>query len=168
MIASSLLESAAALAVSTIVLATLTATLGVSAVASRATWGLAQGMADQRHVEHLLDAAFARTLAAGGRVLECTASTVVLEADLDGDGLVDPNSSEHTGFSIVARTAGLRALTQQLGRQSMTLSDSLPADATLGCLDTLGSPTVTASLVRVIEVPVGATSQRVMVADFGA
>lgn len=168
MIASSLLESAAALAVSTIVLATLTATLGASAVASRATWGLAQEMTDQRHVEHLLDAAFARTLAAGGRVLECTAATVVLEADLDGDGLVDPNSSEHTDFSIVDRTAGRRALTQQLGRQSMTLSDSLPADATLRCIDAFGSPTVVASLVRVVEVPVGTTSDRVMVADFGA
>lgn len=168
MIASSLVESAAALAVSTIVLATLTATLGASAVASRATWGLTQGMADQRHVEHLLDAAFARTLSAGGRVLECTAATVVLEADLDGDGSVDASSSEHTAFSVVVRTADRRALSQQLGRQSMTLNDTLAGNAGLRCLDAFGSPAADPSLVRVVEVPVGSTSTRMMAADFGA
>jgi hypothetical protein len=168
MIASSLLESAAALAVTTIVLATLTAALGASAVTSHGAWEVAQGMADQRHVEHLLDTAFARTLAAGGSVLECTDETVVLEADLDGDGSVDPNSSEHTAFSVVVRTASRRALTQQLGRQSMTLNDTLPGDAALRCIDGLGGSAADASLVRVVGVPVTGTATRMLVADFGA
>lgn len=168
MIASSLLESAAALAVTTIVLATLTAALGASAVSSQGAWGTAQGMADQRHVEHLLDTAFARTLAAGGSVRECTNETVVLEADLDGDGSVDPNSSERTAFSVVVRTASRRALTQQLGRQSMTLSDALPGDAALRCIDSLGGIAADANLVRVVRVPVTGTATRMLVADFGA
>jgi hypothetical protein len=125
-------------------------------------------MADERHVEHLLDSAFARTLAAGGTVSECTGDTVVLEADLDGDGSVDPNSSERTAFSVVVRTASRRALTQQLGRQSMTLSDSLAGDAALRCLDALGGAAAAASLVRVVDVPVTATATRMLVADFGA
>jgi len=168
LIASSLLESAAALAVTTIVLATLTATLGASGVASHRTWELAHQMAEERHVEHLIDAAFARTLAAGGAVVECSDRTIALEADLDDNGSVDPNSSERTEFSVVDRTAGRRALTQQLGRQSMTLNDQLSADAAIRCVDALGGPAGNAMLVRVAVVPVAATAVRVMVADFGA
>jgi hypothetical protein len=168
MIASSLLESAAALAVTTIVLATLTAALGASGVTAYGTWELAHRMAEERHVEHLLDAAFARTLAAGGAVVECTNQRIALEADLDGNGAVDPNSSERTAFSVVDRAAGRRALTQQLGQQSMTLNDTLPGTAIIRCVDALGAPTASATLVRVVEVPVTATGTRMMVADFGA
>ena len=168
MIASSLLESAAALAVTTIVLATLTAALGASAVTSRGAWEMAHEMAEQRHVEHLIDAAFARTLAAGGQVVECTGSTLVLEADLDGNGAVDPNSSERTAFSVVVRTASRRALTQQLGRQSMTLNDTLPGSAALRCIDAVGSPAANPTFVRVVEVPVALAETRTMITDFGA
>ena len=168
MIASSLLESAAALAITTIVLATLTAALGASGVTSHGAWELAHRMAEERHVEHLLDAAFARTLAAGGAVVECTDRTIALEADLDGNGTVDANSSELTAFTVVDRTGGRRALTQQLGRQSMTLNDTLPGDAQIRCVDASGASATSAPLTRVVEVPVTATSTRMMVADFGA
>lgn len=168
MIASSLLESAAALAVTTIVLATLTAALGATAVTAHGAWELAHAMAEQRHVEHLLDTAFARTLAAGGGIVECSGETVVLEADLDGNGAVDLNSSERTAFTVDVRTASRRALTQQLGRQSMTLNDTLAGDATLRCVDALGSLIADPSLVRVVEVPVATTASRMLVADFGA
>lgn len=168
MIASSLLESAAALAMSAIVLATLTAALGASAVTSHGTWELAHRMAEERHVEHLLDAAFARTLAAGGAVVECTDRRIALEADLDGNGAIDASSSERTAFSVVDRTTDRRALTQQLGQQSMTLNDTLPGTAAIRCLDTFGAPTASAALVRVAEVPVTDTATRMLVADFGA
>jgi hypothetical protein len=168
MIASSLLEAAAALAVTTIVLATLTTALGASGVAAHQTWALAHRMAEERHVEHLLDAAFARTLAAGGAVVECTLDTVTLEADLDGDGVVDTSSSERTAFSVVDRSSGNRALTQQLGRQSMTLNDVLPATAAIRCIDAFGALAASPNLVRVVEVPITANATRMLVAEFGA
>jgi hypothetical protein len=168
MIASSLLEAAAALAVTTIVLATLTATLGASGVASHGTWELAHRMAEERHVEHLIDTSFARTLAAGGAVVECTEHTVALEADLDGDGTVDRSSAERTAFSVVDRAETRRALTQQLGQQSMTLNDTLTSAAKIRCMDARGFAAAAAELVRVVEIPVSATATRMMVAEFGA
>ena len=168
MIASSLLETAASLAVTTIVLTTLTAAVGAAGVSSVDAWRLSHGLAEQRHVEHLLETAFSRTLAAGGRIVECTDRAVVLEADLDGNGAVDPFSSERTGFSVVVRSGSRRALTQSIGRQSMTLDDTLAGNAAVRCVNALGSVTADPLLVRAIEIPVASNSSRVLAADFGA
>jgi len=62
--------------------------------------------------------------AAGGveAVREADADRLVLAADLDGDGTVDPASAELTGYVCAASA---RRLSRLVGRQSMPLADGV-------------------------------------------
>jgi len=160
MIASTLVEAMAALTISLTVLGTLSAALAASGVASVSAWRLAYGLAETRQIEHLLETTLARASAAAGRVTSCTADEVVFEADLDGDGTVDTTSSERTAFVISTRSGGQRALSQRLGRQSITLVDTLGSTAHVRCFDRSGIETADPLAVRLVEVPVATTSTR--------
>lgn len=160
MIAATLLESLAALAVALTVLGTLSAALAASGASSIAAWRLAHALSDARQVEHLLETTLARTLAAAGRVTSCTPDEVVFEGDLDGNGTVDTHSSERTAFVVSARPGGRRALSQRLGQQSITIADTLVGSAGIRCFDLYGAATADAFAVRLVEVPIAAQSTR--------
>ena len=157
-----LIEAVASISIAAVVFATLTGALGTTAVTSIAAWGLVHEMSEQRHIEHLLETTLARARAAGGGVVECTESDVVVEADLDANGAIDASSSERTAFSIVDRSGGVRALTQRLGGQSITVTDRLGAADVIGCRDAGGAPAASPDLVRVVEVPVARESTRTL------
>lgn len=160
MIAGTLLEAMAALAVALTVLGTLSAALAASGNASVSAWRLAYAIAETRQIEHLLETTLARGTAAAGRVTSCTADEVVFEADLDRNGSVDTSSSERTAFVLSSRSGGHRALSQRLGRQSITLVDTLASNARLRCFDAHGIETANPLAVRFVDVPVAATSTR--------
>jgi hypothetical protein len=160
MIASTLLEAMAALAVALTVLGTLAASLAASGAASLGAWRLAYAISETRQIEHLLEATLARASAAGGRVAACSADELVFEADLDGNGSVDSSSSERTAFVLSNRSGGRRALSQRLGRQSITVVDSLTSTARVRCVDQHGIETTDPLALRLVEVPVTAGSTR--------
>ena len=159
-IASTLLEAMAALAVALTVLGTLAGSLAASGAASISAWRLAYRLAETRQVEHLLETTLARASAAGGRVTSCGADELVFEADLDGNGTVDTDSSERTAFVLSNRSGARRALSQRLGRQSITVVDTLAAGARMSCLDLSGGETADPLSVSYVEVPVAADSTR--------
>jgi hypothetical protein len=160
MIAGTLLEALAALAVSMTVLGTLTAALAASGASSIAAWRLAYSLAESRQVEHVIDATVARTLGAAGGVTSCLPDEVVLESDLDRDGHVDSQSSERTAFVLAPRPGGLLALSQRLGRQSMTIAETLAGDARIRCFDRNGAETAEPLAIRLVEIPTAAGSFR--------
>lgn len=162
MIASTLLEAMAALAVALTVLGTLAGSLAASGAASISAWRLAYRLAETRQIEHLLETTLARASAAGGRVTACGADQVVFEADLDGNGTVDVDSSERTAFVLSNRSGGRRALSQRLGRQSITVVDTLSGTARMNCFDRSGVETVDPLSVSYVEVPVAADSTRAL------
>jgi hypothetical protein len=159
---SGLLEAVASIAITTVVFATLTGALGSTAVTSLAAWGLVHQMSEERHAEHLLDTTLARTRGAAGRIVDCGPAGVTFEADLDANGSIDTASSETTSFAIVNRAGGVRALTQRLGNQSITLTDRLAAGDAIVCADSLGAATTDPTAVRVVEVPVARRSSRAL------
>lgn len=162
MIAGTLLEALAALAVAMTVLGTLTAALAASGASSIAAWRLAYSLAESRQVEHVIDATLARTLGAAGEVTSCAADEVVFEGDLDRDGSVDSQSSERTAFLLAPRPGGLLALSQRLGRQSMTIAESLASDARIRCFDRNGAETAEPLAIRLVEIPTAASSVRAL------
>jgi hypothetical protein len=166
MIASSLLEAGAAGAITSIVLATLTATLGAAATNSLSAWSMVHSTLEERHREHLLEVAFERGRAAAGSISECSPEGVTILADLDRDGSIDTTSAEKTTFSVATHGGGKRVLSQRIGGQSMTLTDSLEAAAEIRCSDVTGSVASDASLVRSVEVPVANESTRILSCRF--
>lgn len=166
MIASSLLEAAASLAITTIVLATLTASLGATAVTSLAAWSAVHEALEERHREHLLEATFRRARETGGTVAACSTTEITLDADLDGNGSIDASSAERTAFVIAARSGGKRALSQRIGGQSMTLTDTLSASAEIVCRDAFGVATAEPTAIRVVDVPVGRNAYRSLSSRF--
>ena len=168
MIAGTLLESLAALAVAMTVLGTLGAALAASGASSIAAWRLAYSLSEGRQVEHLLETTLARTLAAAGSVTSCTEDDIVFEGDLDGNGTVDTHSSERTAFVLSARPGGRRALSQRLGQQSITIADTLVGSARVHCFDRNGAETADPSAVRLVEVPVAGQSSRSLAVASGS
>ena len=81
-------------------------------------------------------AGFDPTAAGVAAVVEARADRLVLAADLDGDGSVDPESQETTAYVCAPAS---RRLSRIIGRQSMPLADGVLRCA-LGYLDAGGAP----------------------------
>lgn len=166
-VVSGLAEAAAATAISAIVLTSLTAALGATAVTSLTAWRHVHAMAEQRHIEHLVETALARAEAAGGRLTTCEETGLTVEADLDGNGTVDTTSAEQTAFVVQTRSDGSKALVQRLGRQSMTITELVGPDDRVRCMSAAGGTTADPQLVRLIEVPIAAGSLRAVWFRYG-
>lgn len=150
----SLLETAASLGLSAGVVALLTANLAAAARTHAACLLLAEDLFRVRQLEHLVDRA---TLLAGAGptrpppLASLTSDTAVLAADLDGDGTVDPNSSETSAVEVRPDGADAR-VRLRLGRQTMTVLEAEDSEATLAAFDRRGlvADAASASLVELV------------------
>jgi len=149
---SSLLEAAAALGVSGVVMVLMTTSLTGAARVNAACIALGDELFRVRQLEHLVDRT---TLAAGAGptrpapVSSLSDDTVVFASDHDGDGSIDSTSSETTALEV-RQSDGDARVRLRLGRQTMTILEAGDSDASLLVLDTRGvaaDPT-TASLVE--------------------
>ena len=150
-----LMEAVFALALHAVVLASLLSGTTTVTLLARETWTAHASLFAERQVEHLIDAATARAGAGPGKPLpvgEASASTVVLHADLNGDGVVDTNSSERTELEV-RLSSGTRVLFHQIGRQSMRVEEHLPAPSVFRLLARDGNPAATLADTTCIEVP---------------
>ncbi len=135
MLGASLLEVVFALALEAAVLASLFAALTTALITQRAVWDEQARLFVERQVEHLVDQATAAAGAGPSRpaaLAELDAARIVVEADANGDGIVDPTSAERTAFSVRSGASPSGdALVHEIGRQSMRIAEPLPQDARL-------------------------------------
>ena len=127
------------------VLGALSATVGAGArlLTASAARGEAEDTAQLAVEAFLFDLRRAGFDAAGAGVAalrEASPSRLVLEADLDGDGAVDPESEETTTWVCAP---AVRRLSRLVGRQSMPLADGVTRCA-LTYHDAAGAPIVAA------------------------
>jgi len=149
-----LLETAASLGLSAGVVALVMANLAGAARTQAACLHLADDLFRARQLEHLVDRA---TLLAGAGptrpppLSSLSGDTAVFAADLDGDGAVDPNSSETSAVEVRPDGADTR-VRLRLGRQTMTVLEAEGSEATLAAFDRRGMATdaATASLVELV------------------
>jgi hypothetical protein len=142
MIALGLLESLAAVALETLVLAALLAQLVAAVELGGAAWAMHARIFEVRQAEDLILTALTRAgEGLDGQLCIRASSETVLElaADLDGNGRVDTDSAERTAL-LVDRDAGERSrLVHRMGRQSMTILSGLAPNAHLVALDRYGA-----------------------------
>ncbi|HYB98572.1 MAG TPA: hypothetical protein VEC57_05495 [Candidatus Limnocylindrales bacterium] len=118
-----MLETTAALAVTGAMLATTIAALASTARLAAAATSLTSELFVERLLEHLVDRA---ALSAGSgpglphAIAEAEEERVVFQADLDGDGDVEPSGAETTALELMAAGGDLR-IRHRLGKQRMTI-----------------------------------------------
>jgi len=151
---SSLLEAIVAVSLSGAVLALMSTSLLGAARLQAACARLSDEAFASRQLEHLADRATLRAGAGPNRpaaVSSVAADTVVLGSDLDGNGIVDANSSETTALEVRpdGRTARVRV---RLGRQTMTVLEADDSSAAIAVLDRRGNAAAaeTATLVELV------------------
>lgn len=152
----SLLETVAVLALEGLLLATLSSALIVSTAISSAGESATRGIVARRHLEHLLERTFSSAgLGAAARtpISRARADEVVLQADLDGDGLIDTRSAERSAIELRRTGPGVLALRHRVGRQVITVERGLPAGARLLYFAADGRPATRIELIRVVAVP---------------
>ncbi len=153
MIAPSLLETAAALALHAGVLATLVSGLGANVRLAHELWTIEAELFRERQVEHLLDRAVMQAGAGPSTpppVARADGGEIVLHSDRDGDGHVNPRSAEVT--SVYFKTSGAKArLVYKLGRQAMTVMEDLSSESRFVHMDAAGMPATLAAEVKLIE-----------------
>ena len=153
----SLIESIAALAIESIVMIGLVATLGTSTSMTAELREQRDRIVDLRRVEQLLDHTFALATASpqsSASVALTEPTRLLLLSDLDRNGSIDPRSSEHTEFYLREDEGG-PSLVQRLGRQSITLLRGLPPGARMKYRDGSGRPTNETAAVRLLGLPLG-------------
>lgn len=153
----SLIESIAALTVEAIVLLGLAGTMGATTSMSTQLRELRDDAVDLRRIEQLLDHAVSRAGAgplAPAAIVLAEPARVVLQADLDGNGVIDQRSSERTEFYLQRDDAG-RKLVHRIGRQSTTLLRGLPPEAQFSYRDADGRSTSEPAAIRLLAVPIG-------------
>ena len=147
-----LLEAAATLAVGAALVLLLTASLVSSAKLHAAASAMADQVFRERQLEHLAERA-AATAGTGplhpAAIGSASATAVVFQADLDGNGAVDATSSETTALEV-ANSAGTSKVRIRLGRQTMTVLESTEGAAALVLRDRSGLA-AGASNARLVE-----------------
>ena len=153
---SSLLECAAALSVTSALLALLCGALTGAARIHAACFSLSSELFSARQLEQLAD--HATSLAGAGplrppAVASVDAENVVFASDQNGDGHVDTTSAETTALEL-RRSSGDSRIRLRLGRQTMTVLEAKGTAATLTVLDRGGvaATAATASLV-ILSIP---------------
>jgi hypothetical protein len=149
-IAGGLLETSVALGVSAAVTALMLATSASQVRLAVDATALAVRIVEARQVDHLIDETLGR--AAGLVVADADATQIVVTADIDGDGWIDPHSAERTTLILRRGDAGRRLLHRQ-GRQSMAIADDLPGDAAWELRDRFGEITHDPSAARALLRP---------------
>jgi hypothetical protein len=150
------MEAIAALAMHGLVLASLLSGATTSTLLAREAWTIHAELFAQRQVEHLLDGITARAGSGPGSpqpVAEASAAALVLHADANGDGVVDPNSSERTELELRAGVGETRVLFHRIGRQSMRIEERLSDDASFRLLARDGGDAATVTDAACISVP---------------
>jgi hypothetical protein len=150
-----LLEAVAALGISGAVVALMSASMTSAVRIQNACIAFGDEMFERRQLEHLVDRA---VLAAGsgpalpGAVVSTSFDTVVFASDHDGDGTVDPTSSETTALEV-RQSSGDARVRLRFGRQTMTVLEVPDSEATLAVLDR-GGGTAAASTASLVEVAI--------------
>jgi len=160
MIAASLLEAITSLALQSLVLASLLATLGLHVVLFEDAHALLAEAYDARQAEQLLDTAVGAAGTGYGPpapIAQASPTAVVLDADLDGDGAIDDRGAERTTLEIRDDSGDRSRLLHWLGRQAVTISADLPADARLELLGPSGAAAVSLAEITAVSVPIAAT-----------
>ena len=158
-----LIESIAALALEAIVMIGLASTIAAATELTAQLREQRHTIVDARRVEQLLDHAFA--LAGAGptgsaAIVAADPARVVLHSDLDGDGAIDPRSSERTEFSL-RRDGSSKRLVHRIGRQSVTVVRGLPTGARLSYRDINGRSTQDPLAIRLVRIPLGSVDYAV-------
>jgi hypothetical protein len=155
--ATTLLEALASLGLYAVVLATLLSTLTTVVASGRGASDHYVRAAGERQLEQLASRAFVRAGEGPRRPSPLAVAhrdELVLTADLDGDGTVDPHTAERTSFLIRRDTDGRAKLLHRIGRQSMTVSQPLSRDAAFVYLAADGSRTSSLDRIRLVRLPV--------------
>ena len=151
----SLLEAVASLGISGAVIALMSASMTSAVRIQTACIALGDELFERRPLEHRVDRA---VLAAGSgpslpaAVSSVSSDTVVFASDHDGDGTVDPTSSETTALEV-RQSSGDTRVRLRFGRQTMTVLDVPDSESTLAVLDSGGSP-ASASTAALVEVAI--------------
>ena len=149
------LEALFALALHGIVLASLLAGTTTLTVLAREAWSVHAQSFAERQVESLVDVATARAGAGPANpaaVGTASASSVVLQADLDGNGTAETSSAERTELELRA-SSGTRVLFYRIGGQSMRVEEKLPGSSAFALLAANGNPASNAAEATCIAVP---------------
>lgn len=136
-------EAVVALALTGSIAAVAVANLAATVRLGAAAGALARDTLALRQLEDLVDRAGARAGAGPSPrppVASATPESVVLVADLDGDGRVDDGSAETTALEI-RRDRTSASLRLRLGRQTMTMVAYERASLSLDVLDRRGERT---------------------------
>jgi hypothetical protein len=155
MVASGLLEAMVALALQCIVMVTMLSATTSIAILAREAWNAHARMFADRQVEQLVDAAALRAGAGPDRpapVAEATTDYVVLQADSDGNGVVDAGSAERTMLELRA-AAATRNLLHRIGGQTMKVEERLAESSAFRLLARDGTATASPAEAWAIEIP---------------
>jgi hypothetical protein len=159
----SLIESIAALVLEAIVMTGLVATLSTATTFADRIRTQRDAVVDSRRVEQLLDHVFLQA-DIGPLVPSAIAlaepTRIVVHADLDGDRLIDPHSSERTEFAL-QRDGASQRLVHRIGRQSVTVVRDLPGDARFDYRDAEGNFTGDRLAIRLVRISIGSTDYSV-------
>jgi hypothetical protein len=152
-----LLEAVAALALHGVVLASLLTGTTTLALLGREAWVVHAELFAERQVEHLIDTAAARAGSGPATlpVAEASAETIVLHADLDGDGAIDETSSERSAFELrpAAGRADSSTLLYRIGRQGMKIEEGLAGTSTIRLLSRDGGQPAAPADATGVEFP---------------
>ena|SRR6185503_3876951 len=152
---SGLLEALFALALNGVVLASLLAGTTTLTVLAREAWTLHARSFAERQVESLVDVATVRAGAGPASPLalaSASASSVVLQADLDGNGIAETTSAERTELELRA-SSGTRVLFYRIGGQSMRIEEKLPGTSAFVLLAKNGAAATTLADATCVAVP---------------
>lgn len=135
-----LLEAAAAVGISAIVVAMVTGSLTSAVRVQTACMELGNEMFEARQLEHLVDRAVLAAGAGPGHpaaIASLSNDTITFASDQNGDGRVDTSSSETTALEV--RQIGNQGRVRvRLGRQTMTVLEADDATATISAVDRSG------------------------------
>jgi hypothetical protein len=152
---SGLLEALFALALNGVVLASLLAGTTTLTVLAREAWTIHARSFAERQVESLVDVATARAGAGPGSppaLASASATSVVLQSDLDGNGVAETTSAERTELELRA-SSGTRVLFYRIGGQSMRVEEKLPGASAFVLLTMNGATATTLADATCIAVP---------------
>lgn len=158
MIATSLMEMAAALALEAVVLASLLSALTSAALTNATAWELHASLFAARQVEHHVDVAAGRAGTGPNRppaVASASTHACSLLADTDGNGRIDARTAERTAFELRPST-GDTSLVHRLGRQSMAIDVRLPDGTRFAYTDAAGNAALAPSAVTTLSIPTAA------------
>jgi hypothetical protein len=136
----SLLEAAVSLSLTVVLAASLVGQVAGAAIIAGACWAANREVFDTRQVEHLLSEALARAArypGTRGPLLEANSFGIVIAADLDRDGAIDPRSAERITVALEpSRKTYL--LKHSVGLQTMIIGRQLPAGSHFDVFDATG------------------------------